>query len=190
MSLRVLLVDARRMGGSRLSSVLEASGFRVVAVVTDGDDMVEAVKRHLPDAILIDADSPRRDTLEGLALLNQRFPRPAVLLSEQDDQRLAHAALEAGVSTYTVSDASPALVRSLVEVSVSHFRAHGRLQAELARMQDSLEESRIVDRAKCLLMERQALSEREAYARLRRLAMDRRQKLADVAQSLLNQAIG
>ena len=76
-------------------------------MVADGDDVTAAVNRHLPDAIIIDADSPRRDTLEGLALLNQRFPRPTLLLSEQDDQRLAHAALLAGVSAYTVTGASP-----------------------------------------------------------------------------------
>jgi response regulator NasT len=189
MSLRVLLVDARRVGGSRLPNVLEASGFLVVGVVADGDDVIAAVNRYLPDAIIIDADSPRRDTLEGLALLNQRFPRPTVLLSEQDDQRLAHAALRAGISAYTVTHASPALVRSLIEVSVAHFRAHGLLQSELARSQQTLDESQVVNRAKCLLMEQYGMSEREAYARLRRLAMDRRLPLVEIAQSLMNQAV-
>lgn len=189
MSLRVLLVDARLEGGSRLWQVLEASGFQVTGMVTDGDDLIAAVNRHLPDAILIDADSPRRDTLEGLALLNQRFPRPTVLLSEQDDQRLAHAALVAGVSAYTVTGASPELVRSLIEVSVAHFRAYGRLQSELARTQQTLDERQVIDRAKCLLMEQHGMTEREAYARLRRLAMDRRQALPEIAQSLMNQLV-
>lgn len=189
MSLRVLLVDARRAGGSRLSTILEASGFVVVGAVTDGDDLIAAVSHYLPDAIIIDADSPRRDTLEGLALVNQRFPRPTVLLSEQDDQRLAHAALQAGVSAYTISGASPALVRSLIEVSVAHFRTHDRLQSELARAQQALDERQVIDRAKCLLMEQCGMNEREAYARLRRLAMDRRLPLVEIAQSLMNQAV-
>lgn len=189
MSLRVLLVDARYAGGSRLAQVLEISGFRVAGVISDGDDVIAAVNRHLPDAIIIDVDSPRRDTLEGLALLNQRFPRPMILLSEHDDQRLAHAALQAGVSAYTVNGASPALVRSLIEVSVTHFRAQARLQSELARTQQALDERQTIDRAKCLLMEHHGLSEREAYARLRRLAMDRCQPLFEVAQSLMNQAL-
>lgn len=188
MSLRVLLVDARRVGTSRLREVLEASGFQVEGVVDEGDDLIAVVSRVLPDAVIIDADSPRRDTIEGLALMNQRFPRPTLLVSEEDNPLLAHAALRAGVSAYTVPGISAALVRSLIEVTVSYFRDHHRLQTELARAQEMLEESRVIDRAKCLVMERHGLGERESYARLRRLAMDRRQRLIDVAHSLLNQA--
>ena len=187
MSLRVLLVDARQGGASQLGAVLAASGFQVAGVAGEADDLIALVSSLLPDAIIIDTDSPRRDTLEGLALVNQRFPRPTILMSESESPRLAHAALEAGISTYTVAAASPALVRSLVEVTVAHFRGHDRLHAELRRMRQTMEDDRVVSQAKCLLMEHQGLSERESYARLRRLSMERRQRIVDVAQSLVNQ---
>lgn len=187
MSLRVLLVDARQGGASRLSAMLSASGFRVVGVATEADDLIVLVSRLLPDAIIIDTESPRRDTLEGLALVNQRFPRPTVLMSESESPRLAHAALEAGISAYTVEGASPALVRSLVEVTVAHFHGNDRLHAELRRVRQTLEDDRVVGQAKCLLMEHHGLSERESYARLRRIAMERRQRIVDVAQALVNQ---
>ena len=96
--------------------------------------------------------------------------------------------MRAGVSAYTVTGASPELVRSLVEVAVAQFRAHGHLQSELARSQQALDEGQVINRAKCLLMEQHGMSERDAYARLRRLAMDRRQSLVDISQSLMNQA--
>jgi response regulator NasT len=185
MGLRVLLVDARRGDASRLSQVLQQSGFEVVGALQESDDVLMAVNRLEPDAIIIDADSPRRDTLEGLALIGRRNPRPIVMLSEQGDSALVRAASEAGVSAYVVESASPQSVRSLVEVAVLHFRGNSLLQAELNRAQQELEDRQLIDRAKCLLMEREGLSERDSYHHLRRIAMSRGQKMADVARRIL-----
>jgi two-component system, response regulator / RNA-binding antiterminator len=185
MSLRVLLIDARCGEASRLEAVLSMSGFSVVGSLQEADDVLAAVSRLEPDAIIIDADSPRRDTLEGLALLGQHKPRPIVMLSEQGDSTLVRVAAEAGVSAYVVDGISPQSVRSLVEVAVLHFHGSSLLRAELDRTQQVMEERHLIDRAKCFLMEQKGWSERDSYHQLRRLAMSRGQKMSDVARQLL-----
>src|SRR5690349_14839428 len=125
--LRVLLVDARCGDASRLCGVLQQSGFNVVGTLQESDDVLAAVSRLAPDAIIIDADSPRRDTLEGLALIGRTHPRPIVMLSEQGDSALVRTAAEAGISAYVVDGISPQSVRSLVEVAVLHFHGHSLL---------------------------------------------------------------
>ncbi len=186
MALRVLLVDARCGDTSRLSLVLLQSGFEVVGSLRESDDILAAVETFEPDAVIIDADSPRRDTLEGLALIGRRYPRPMVLLSERGDSTLVRTAAEAGVSAYVVDGMSPQSVRSLVEVAVLHFHGNSVLQAQLSRTQQVLEERQLIDRAKCMLMEQKGLSERDSYHHLRRLAMNRGQKMADVARLLVS----
>jgi response regulator NasT len=172
-----------------LERALGAAGFLVLGSVDSESDLDAAVRAHAPDAIVIHADSPARDTLEHVALLNRRTPKPVVMLCAGGDRALLRAAAQAGVSLYAVDGLTPALLHSLVEVAVLHFRSRASLLAELEQTRQSLDEGRTIDRAKCLLMEREALSEADAYHWLRRAAMQRGQRLADVARVLLEKAL-
>lgn len=190
MSLRVLLIDARRAEASALADVLRACGFEVLGALPESDEVLPVIHRLAPDAIIIDADSPRRDTLEGLALLSRRYPRPMIMLSEQGDTELTRVAAEAGVSAYVVEGVSTETIRSLVQVAVLHFRGQHVLHAELSKTRQELEDRRHIDKAKCQLMEHYGLSEKESYERMRKLAMNRGQRLADLARMLLQEALG
>ena len=188
--LRVLLIDAREKQASSLAEVLRACGFEVLGSLQEPDEVLPAIQRLAPDAVIIDADSPRRDTLEGLALVSRRYPRPMIMLSEQGDTELTRVAADAGVSAYVVEGVSMETIRSLVQVAVLHFRGQHLLHAELSRTRQELEDRRRIDMAKCQLMERHGLSEKESYERLRKLAMTRGQRLAEVARVLLQEAPG
>jgi len=185
---RVRVLIAGAPAGSREVEVsLRAGGFDVLDVVGDEALLETRVRELAPDVVIIHKDSPARDTLEHLALLHQRWPRPLVMLSPQGDRQIARAAAQAGVSFYVVEHLSPQAVGSLIDMAVLHFQDHQLLRAELAQARQALEDRRAVDDAKCLLMEREALSEAESYHRLRRLAMRRGQRLADLARALLAQ---
>jgi response regulator NasT len=185
MSVRVLLIDAHSERTQPLAQALSAAGFEVAGVVAESEDLHEAVRRLKPDAILIDADSPSRDTLEGLAVLGRRFPRPILMLSESADTELVRDAARLGISTYAVDGISPALLRSLVEVTMAHHHNQRHLASALEDAQQALQDRKLVDRAKYRLVQEMGMSEDEAYHRLRRMAMERNMKLAELARLLL-----
>ena len=183
--LRVVLIDSRRARSQQLQQALQAAGFAVIAVVKESADLYARVVPLAPDAIIIDADSPTRDTLEHLAALHQQFPKPMIMLSERGDAELTRSAAQAGVSAYVVEGATPSAVRSLVDVAMLHFLNHRVLHAELTRAQQALEDRDHVGRAKIFLMERHGFGEERAYQLLRKLAMRRQQRIADLARLML-----
>lgn len=185
MAIRVLIIDARSERTPALEHALADAGFVVLDVVPENGAVHRRVADLEPDAIIIDSESPTRDTLEGLATVSGNYPRPIVMLSEQGGTDLVRDAAQLGISAYVVDGVSTSLVRSLIEVSILHFRCQRLLEAELAQTQNAFAERRCIDSVKCQLMEREGLTEELAYKRLRKLAMDRGQRIADVARGLL-----
>lgn len=186
MAVRVLIVDAKPARSQRLEAALRAAGFEVLMTVDETDDLSARMEALEPDAVVVDADLPSRDTLENLGQLGRRYPKPVIMLAENEAPAMAREAARAGVSAYVVDGVAPSVIRSLVDVSIGHFQAHHQLKSELKRTQQSLAERKAVDRAKCLLMERHGAGEEAAYQRLRKMAMDRRLSLQCVARELLD----
>jgi len=184
MPARVLIIDAQSERTEQLAQALGAAGFELAGVVSESGDIYGAVQSLQPDAILIDADSPSRDTLEGLAVLGQRFPRPILMLSESADTELVRDAARMGISTYAVDGISPTLVRSLVEVNMAHFQTQRSLAGELQEAQQALQDRRVIDKAKYRLVREMQMSEEDAYHQLRRMAMQRGMKLVELARLL------
>jgi response regulator NasT len=186
MAVRVLIVDARPERSEALESALREAGFDVLATVTERDDLHGRVEALAPDAVIVDAALPSRDTLEHLSQLGRRYPKPMIMLADSGDDSLPREAARAGVSAYVVDGVAPTLVRSLVDVAIAHYQTYSALRGELSRTQRSLQHRKTVDRAKCLLMERQGIGEEAAYRRLRKMAMDRRMSVFDIARELLS----
>lgn len=184
MPARVLIIDAQSERTRPLARALGDAGFEVAGVVGEADDIYGAVDRLAPDAILIDADSPSRDTLEGLAVLGKRFPRPILMLAESADTEMVRDAARLGISTYAVDGLSPALLRSLVEVTMAHFQTQRSLAGELQEAQQALQDRRVIDKAKYRLVRDLRMTEEEAYHQLRRMAMERNMKLVELARLL------
>jgi response regulator NasT len=185
MPARVLIIDAQSERTQQLAQALVAAGFVLAGIVAESDDVHEAVRKLQPDAILIDADSPSRDTLEGLAVLGQRFPRPILMLSESADTDLVRDAAQMGVSTYAIDGISPTLLRSLVEVTMAHFQSRQGLASELREAQQALQDRRVIDQAKYRLVQEMHMTEEQAYHQLRRMAMERGMKIVELARLLL-----
>ncbi len=186
MTLRVLIVDAGQAQPERLQDALAEAGFTVLARVGADADLYGAMEDLRPDAVIVDAELPTRDTLEHLAQLGRRYPKPMIMLSGAADAELTAEAARAGVSAYVVEGLAPATVQSLVHVAIAHYQAQRALKTELNRTQQTLAQRRAIDRAKCLLMERLSVGEQAAYERLRKMAMDRRLSLHEVAVELVS----
>ncbi len=186
--LRVLLIDEREERSSELTRGLEEAGCLVVAQSTPSPTLARIVAESQPDVVIIDVASPDRDTLEGMRELDETQPRPVVLFSSEDDRGTIRKAIRAGVAAYVVRGAQPERVRAVIDVAIARFEAHRELVEELAQVKSTLEDRKLLDRAKGILMEKRGVAEAEAYSMLRKMAMDKSMRLADVARRVLEMA--
>jgi response regulator NasT len=138
-----------------------------------------------PDVIVIACDSPDRDVLESLRESTEANPRPVVMFVDRSSPGLAEAAVEAGVAAYVVDGLSAGRVRSVLEVAMSRFELMQKLRTDLAKAKADLASRKAVERAKGLLMKERGIDEDQAYAILRKLAMDAGRPIGAVANDLL-----
>ncbi|MCG7600090.1 ANTAR domain-containing protein [Halomonas sp. McH1-25] len=186
MAIRVLIVDTKDERSQALERALAEAGFEVVSTVDEQDDLYSTMEALQPDAVIVDAALPSRDTLEHLGQLGRRYPKPMIMLAEEETPDLTQQATRAGVSAYVIDSISPALVRSMLNVSISSFESFRALKGELSRTQETLAQRRAIDRAKAMIMELRGLGEDAAYQYMRKTAMNRRMTIHELAQELLS----
>ncbi|SOE92815.1 response regulator receiver and ANTAR domain protein [Burkholderia sp. D7] len=186
--LRVLLVTDTDKPIGDLRQALARLGYDMLAEVATPAALPKVVEEQRPDVVIIDTESPSRDTLEQLAVMNETAPRPVLMFSNDADQKLIHAAVSAGVSAYLVEGLEAARLAPILEVALARFAREEQLRKRLAEAENELADRKLIDRAKRLLMDRRKLSEPEAYAMLRKRAMDQGMKLAEVARQLVSMA--
>ena len=184
--LRVLLIDDGAHRVQLIREELARQGHEVVGVIDSATLIHDCVQRLAPDVVIVDSESPTRDTLENLATLSTAHPRPVVVFSEDAAQDPMQRALRAGVSAYVVAGMQAERLEPVLQVAIARFEQEAALRAELDRAQRRLASRRTVERAKGILMAEAGLDEEQAFARLRRLAMDRGKRLDDVAQSIID----
>ncbi|MCW9059538.1 MAG: ANTAR domain-containing protein [Gammaproteobacteria bacterium] len=185
MKLRVMLVDDRDERVELLRVPLMAAGHEIIARVHPEDDLQARVQEWKPDIIIVDMDSPSRDTLEQMRCITRDQPRPIVMFAESEDRNLIHDAVQAGVSAYIVDGLGHKRVIPILEVAIARFNEFQNLRRELEETRLSLAERRMLDRAKALLMEQRGWTEKQAYQALRKMAMDRNLRMGQVAEQLV-----
>ncbi len=147
-------------------------------------EMENAILREAPDVIMIDTESPSRDTLEHVCLYSQVCPRPVVMFTDDDDTEKLRQALRAGVAAYVVAGLSSERVRPILEAAITRHQIQTEMAQELSQAKASLADQKLIDQAKRHLI-RQGLSEEKAYQAMRKLAMDSGTPLADAARKVM-----
>jgi response regulator NasT len=178
--------EAERSRSLRIG--LLENGYNIVAVLPVDAFLPDRISQIQPDMIIVDAESQARDTLEHVVMATREERRPIVLFTDDDDTSHVKDAIAAGVTAYVVAGLASDRVKPVLEVAMARFQHEETMRRELADARTQLTERKVIDRAKGLLMTRNGLSEEEAYARLRKTAMDRGLRLADVAQRLIDVA--
>jgi response regulator NasT len=175
----VTQAEAERSRMLRIA-LLEA-GFNIVAALPADAFLPERLAQIQPDMIVVDAESQGRDILEHVVMATRDERRPIVLFSDDEDTSHVRAAIASGVSAYVVAGLPSEKIKPVIDVVMARFRHEEDVRGQL-------EDRKVVDRAKGLLMTKHGLSEQEAYSKLRKAAMDKGLKLAEVAQRLLDVA--
>lgn len=186
--LRILIIDESRSRAGEICAGLALAGYQVAAILADSDNLTREVESLQPDVILIETDSPSRDTLENLAAMHRNMPRPVVMFSQEGEDDTIRAAVRVGVSAYVVDGLDPRRLKGIIDVARAHFDEYQALRRELDEVAKKLGDRKIVDRAKGLLMKARNLDEDGAYHTLRKLAMQRGQPLVQVARDVVDMA--
>ena len=182
------LADAEARRSRELRIGLLQNGCNIVAVLPADVFLPDRLAQIGPDMIIVDAESQARDTLEHVVMATRDARRPIVLFTEDSDTTHVRDAIAAGVTAYVVAGLAPDRVRPVLDVALARFQHEEGMRRELADARSQLSDRKAIDRAKVLLMQRQGLSEEDAYGRLRKAAMDKGLKVADVAQRILDVA--
>ena len=186
--LKVMIVDSDLNRSKPLKQSLIDNGFEVIAHV--GNDMtLDSKCRELqPDIVIMDVDSPSRDTLENICVMSMYDARPIVMFSHDGDKAKIKAATQAGVSAYVVGTIPSERLTPVIDAAIARFEEFKNLRSELSLANTKLDERKVIERAKGLLMRQRNLDEDEAYSMLRSMAMQRKVKLADLASQLVEAA--
>lgn len=186
--LKVLIIDENLVRAAILEDGLRDSGELDIHHIRDMNELLPRVAAIDPDVILIDLENPSRDTLEQMFQVSRWAERPIAMFVDKSDSDNVQAAIDAGVSAYVVDGLRRDRVKPVLDVTISRFHAFHRLQQELNEARSALEERKLIERAKQIVMEQNGLSESDAYTLLRRTAMDQSRKIADLARALVTAA--
>ncbi|WP_040855097.1 ANTAR domain-containing response regulator [Phyllobacterium sp. YR531] len=186
--LSIMIFDENRIRASIIEEGLREAGHNKVVVLHEIDGLARQIEVIGPDVIVIDIETPNRDMLEHLFQLTRSVRKPIAMFVDRSDSSSIEAAVDAGVSAYVVDGLKKERVKPILDMAVSRFKAFSRLQQELAEAKGALEERKIIDRAKGVLMKSRSMSENEAYSLLRQTAMNEKRKIADIAQSVVTAA--
>lgn len=187
-SLNVLVIDENRIRASVIEDGLRDAGYVRVTIIADMTGLARRITEIDPDVIVIDLENPNRDVLESMFQISRAVKRPIAMFVDRSDEASIEAAVDAGVSAYIVDGLKQERVRPILKMAISRFNAFSRLSRELEEARGELEDRKLIDRAKGLLMRSRGLSENEAYALLRRTAMSQNRKIVEIAQSLITAA--
>ena len=187
-SLNIVIVDDSPVRAAILEEGLREAGYVNVVRIEGTTKLLARIYALDPDVILIDLENPSRDVLEQMFQVSRIVKRPVAMFVDQAHSASIQASVDAGVSAYIVDGLKKERIKSILDLCISRFNAFSRLQTELEQTKSALEERKVIDRAKGILMKAKNLSEEQAYALLRKTAMNENRKIAEVAQSVVTAA--
>ena len=184
-SFKIVIVDKNPIRAAILEDGLREAGHVQVVRIEEMAHLLARIYAIDPDVILIDLENPSRDVLEQMFQVSRAVKRPVAMFVDQSDAASIQASVDAGVSAYIVGNLQKDRIKTILDLCISRFNAFARLQDELDRAKSALEDRKVIDRAKGILMKLKGLTEDEAYVLLRSTAMREKKKISEIAQSIL-----
>ncbi|MCE1236410.1 MAG: ANTAR domain-containing protein [Hyphomicrobiales bacterium] len=187
-TLKILVIDENPVRSAILEEGLRDSGYADVVRLDTTHELLRRIYQIDPDVILMDLADPSRDVLEQMFQVSRMVKRPVAMFVDQSDTAMIEASVDAGVSAYIVDGLRKERVKPILDMTVSRFNAFERLSRELDQARTELADRKLIERAKGILMKSRGVGEDEAYALLRKTAMNEKKKLAEIAQSVVTAA--
>jgi response regulator NasT len=182
---KIAIVDESPIRAAILEEGLREAGYTDVVRIEEMQSLLSRIYALDPDVILIDLENPSRDILEQMFQVSRAVRRPVAMFVDQSDAASIQASVDAGVSAYIVDGLKKERLKPILDLCISRFNAFAKLQDELDRAKSALEDRKVIERAKGILMKLKGLTEDEAYVLLRSTAMREKKKIGEIAQSIL-----
>ena len=186
--LRVMIVDSDLERTKPLKQSLIDTGYEVIAHLKDTVNLDNACCELQPDIVIIDTDSPSRDTLENICVMTMNEPRPIMMFTHDDNKEQIKLATQAGVCAYVVGSIPNERLRPVIDAAVARFEEFKNLRKELSEANIKLSERKVIERAKGLLMKQRKIDEDEAYSMLRTMAMQRKMRIGTLSKQIIQAA--
>lgn len=186
--IRVLLIDSDQTRAMLAQEVLKELSCEVIYMSSESVSILREVSRINPDLILMGTEMPSRELVECLNLISKHKPKPVIVFSEKSDDETITPILKSGVSAYVIGEVDAERLKSVIKVALARFEDYQSIKSELKEAQEQLGNQKNIDRAKRWLMDTKQLTEKEAYHRIRKAAMDNGQKIEEVAKNILSMA--
>ena len=185
LTLKIVIVDENPIRAAILEDGLKEAGFTQVVRIAEMANLLSRIYALDPEVILIDLENPSRDVLEQMFQVSRVVKRPIAMFVDTSDSASIQASVDAGVSAYIVDGLKKERMRHILDLCISRFNAFARVQGELERTKTQLEERKVIDRATGILMKAKDLTEEQAYALMRKTAMNENRKIAEIAHSIV-----
>ena len=187
-SLRILLVDQNADRAAILEEGLRDAGCRHITIVREMHSLMRRILEVDPDVIFIDLENPNRDVLEQMFQVSRSVRRPIAMFVDEADTESIHAAMQSGVGAYVVDGLRKERVKTILDTAVGHFNTFNKLREELERANQALEDRKLIERAKGILMKERGVNEADAYGLLRTAAMNENRRIIEVARAVVSAA--
>lgn len=184
--LHVTIVDDDSGRSIILERALKDAGYEIVDVLSSKDNLLLHIEKKQPDVIIVDLESPNRDSLESMRIVTQHNPKPIVMFTNDSDHSMIGEAINAGVSAYVVDGFSESRIKPIMDVAIARFREFHALRTELEKTKNTLEERKLIDKAKGIVMQQRQCSENDAYNILRKLSMENNKRIGEVAEQIIS----
>lgn len=184
--LRVMLVDIPAIHTAMLEEEIEEAGYELIACLKGPLGLLKAFIEAKPELLVINLDTPDKTILDTLQIINRDYPCPIVIFTNDDDSSVIQLAIRAGVSAYVVDGLLSNRIKPVIDVALARFTEMQSLRSERDKAKSSLQERKLIDKAKGLIMAQRQVTEDVAYASLRKAAMEANKKLIDVAREIIS----
>lgn len=182
---RIAIIDDNAKERFVVKGLVEECGFIVAAEGSNGQEAVEICRAKGPDLVIMDVKMPVKDGVCAASEIWRECPVPVVLLTAIGDEDTVRRAAQAGVMAYLMKPVRLEDLRPAIELALSRFQEFQNLKKENRDLKNAMQERKLIERAKGLLMERERLSENEAFSRIRKISMDKRKTMAEIAEVLI-----
>jgi two-component system, response regulator PdtaR len=182
---RILIAEDNDLVALTLEEQLKSLGYDVVGIARTGVEATDLAMRLSPDLIIMDIRMPEMEGTEAAARINNQRPTPILMLTAYTDRDTIRKAETAGALGYLVKPVNETELAPAINIALARFREIQALRTQVGELEESLEARKLIERAKGILMQRLGLSERDAYERLRQRARDKRAKMKDIAQAII-----
>lgn len=186
--LRVMIIDSDLERTKPLKQSLLDTGYDVIAHLKESVNLDDACCKLQPDIVIIDTDSPSRDTLENICVMTMHDPRPIMMFTHDDDKEQMKLATQAGVCAYVVGSIPNERLRPVIDAAVARFDEFKNLRAALNEANTKLSERKVIERAKGLIMKQRKIDEDEAYTLLRNMAMQKHIRISKLSEQIVEAA--